>query len=48
MSGKLAKTMRYLEVSINQGKIKHDWDELSDDEKKEWIEAADAVERLPG
>jgi len=47
MSIKLAKTMRYLEVSINQGKP-NDWNELPEEEKQEWIEVADAIESLPG
>lgn len=42
----LAHTMYWLEISINQGKVRDDWEELPEDTKNEWRQSAGAVLRF--
>ena len=46
MSESLAHTMYWLEMSINQGKIRDDWDCQTGEVKNEWRESAAWVTRL--
>lgn len=42
----LARTMYWLEITLNQGKKFNDWNEQPESVKREWAKCAEAVYRV--